>query len=197
MHSRPLRLPPLLGMAVPTTPSDSELSELYERFAPIVMRRARAILGNDELAREAVQETFAKVIARWDQFRGDASPTTWIYRITTNHCLNQLRNQKGRRDKLQRRHHELLPKGPAAPDLGLEAAAVRALLDGCDDETRRIVVHIYFDDLTREETAQLVGRSVPTVRKRIRGFLEHARTHMVSIGVAAVGLLFLIVGGNA
>jgi hypothetical protein len=41
-----------------------------------------------------------------------------------------------------------------------------------------------------------VGRSVPTVRKRIRGFLDHARAHMSTLGVAAVGLFLLFVGGQ-
>lgn len=180
---------------MPATPTDAELAELYERFAPIVFRRARGILGNDELARDAVQDTFAKVISRWEQFRGDASPTTWIYRITTNHCLNQLRNRSGRQDKLHRRRDELRPDGPSAPDRILEASAVRALLETCDEETRRIIIHVFFDDMTREQTALVVGRSVPTVRKRIRGFLEHARAHLTAVGVAAVVLFMLISGG--
>ena len=179
-----------------TPPTDSELSELYTRYAPIILRRARSILGNEELAQDAVQETFAKVISRWGQFRGDASPTTWIYQITTNHCLNQLRNRKGRRDKLAQRHSELTPDRPAAPDRVLDADSVRDLLDGCDEETRRIIIHVYFDDLSREQTALLVGRSVPTVRKRIRGFLDHARAQMTTTGVAAVGLFLLYVGGH-
>jgi len=180
---------------MPPTPTDAEIQALYEQYAPIVFRRARSILGNEELARDAVQETFAKVIARWGQFRGDASPTTWIYQITTNHCLNQLRNSGGRRDKLQRRHDELVPDGPKAPDARLEAAAVRDILATCDDETRRIIVHVYFDDMTREQTAELVGRSVPTVRKRIRGFLQRARLQMGAVGIAAVGLFLLFSGG--
>lgn len=176
-------------------PSDAEIAELYERYAPIVLRRARAILANEELAQDAVQETFAKVIARWDQFRGDASPTTWIYQITTNHCLNQLRNRGGRRDKLHHRRDELVPEPPAAPDHRLEAETVRTLLADCDDETRRILVHVYFDDMTREQTAVLVGRSVPTVRKRIRSFLERARHHLEAVGVAALGAVAVFSGG--
>ena len=168
-----------------TAPTDAELAELYERYAPVVLRRSRSILGNEELAQDAVQETFAKVISRWDQFRGEASPTTWIYRITTNHCLNQLRNRRGRRDKLAMRHEELAPAPVSIAEHGVDAEAVRGLLASCDDETRRIIVHVYFDDMTREETARVVGRSLPTVRKRIRSFMAHARTHLTTIRAAA------------
>lgn len=173
------------------TPTDAEIAQLYERWAPVVMRRARSILGNDELAQDAVQETFARVIARWDQFRGDASPTTWIYQITTNHCLNQLRNRTGRTQKLQQRQLELRPTEPEAVE-SFDHDVLRRLLSECDEETRRVVVHIYFDEMTREETAQMVQRSVPTVRKRLRQFLESARRQLAgSTAAAALALLAL------
>jgi len=176
-----------------TAPTDAELAELYERYAPVVLRRARAILGNEELAQDAVQETFAKVISRWEQFRGESSPTTWIYRITTNHCLNQLRNRRGRRDKLAMRREELAPEPVGVAEHGVDAEAVRGLLETCDEETRRIIVHLYFDDMTREETARMVGRSLPTVRKRIRAFMAHARAHLTTIRTAAsVGIAVLL-----
>ncbi len=176
-----------------TAPTDTEIAELYERYAPVVLRRARAILGNDELAQDAVQETFAKVIGRWSQFRGEASPTTWIYRITTNHCLNQLRNRRGRQSKLSMRRDELSPQPTSIAEHELDAEAVRKLLATCDEETRRIIVHVYFDDMSREETARVVGRSLPTVRKRIRAFMEYAQTHLTTMRTAAaVGIAMLL-----
>ncbi len=50
-----------------------------------------------------------------------------------------------------------------------------ALLDRVDEQTRACVIHTFFDDCTRQETARLVGLSVPTVRKRINAFLDLAR----------------------
>ena len=170
--------------------TDAEVADLYYRYAGILLHRCRSILGNDEDAHDAVQETFAKVIHHSESFRKQSSPLTWMYRISTNHCLNQVRNRGGRSRKLTDRHHEVpvpteLPVDESRPD----RARVLELLDDTDDQTRQVVLYIYFDDCTRQETANLVGISVPTVRKRLDTFLRTARRALT--GAAAVALLIL------
>lgn len=155
--------------------TNQELTALYDRYAHVLFRRCRAILGNDQDASDAVQDTFAKVIVHATEFRQQASPITWMYRISTNHCLNVIRDRGGRAAKLDQRQGELGPEPLAAPGEGLDTERVLALLADADDETRLCVMHTYFDDCTREEVAALVGLSVPTVRKRINEFLDEAR----------------------
>ena len=156
-------------------PTDEELAELYRRYAPVLHHRAQGILGTDEAASDAVQETFARVIRHWDRFRGEASPLTWMYRITTNWCLNQLRNQRGRAQKLDVHREELVGAGVSIPRSGQEAELVRRLLTDTDPQTRQIVLHTYFDEMTRQQVAERVGLSVPTVRKRLNTFYDRAR----------------------
>lgn len=168
-------------MSVP----EDELRDLYVRYAPILHHRARSILGSEEAAADAVQETFARVIRNWDGFRMEASPLTWMYQISTNWCLNQLRNQKGRQRSHTDHAEELGPGEDGATRLegGLDAGALRQLIAAEDDETRRIVLHLYFDDMTREDAARMVGISVPTLRKRHDAFLKRARR---VLGVSAL-----------
>lgn len=174
-------------------PSPAEVEALYRRYAPVLHARARSILGNDEGAADAVQETFARVIRHWDGFRAEASPLTWMYQISTNWCLNQLRDHKGRSRKHDNHRDEIqADEAPTIDPVGrLDAATLRELIRGCDDQTRRIVVHLYFDDLTREETARLVGISQPTLRKRHDAFVDLARR---TLGVVLSGIFafFLI-----
>jgi RNA polymerase sigma-70 factor (ECF subfamily) len=160
--------------------TDQELAELYDRYGHVVYHRCLRILKDEEEARDAVHEVFARVIRHGARFRGEASPLTFMYRVATNHCLNQLRNRHGRANKLTVHREELAGSGHSGPpgadrqDLEL----VRAILDEVDEETRRCVVYTWFDDCTRQEVAELVGISVPTVRKRIEGFLHRARRRM-------------------
>jgi RNA polymerase sigma-70 factor, ECF subfamily len=169
---------------------DEEIARLYARYGHVLFHRCRSVLRNDEAAWDAVHETFARVIRNADTFRAQASPLTWMYRISTNHCLNQLRDRRGH-DAKHARHGEDI-SGPASATMdadGADRERILALLDGADDETRRIVVHTYFDDCTREEVASLVGLSVPTVRKRLGAFLDLARR---TFGVAAAGATTLL-----
>jgi RNA polymerase sigma-70 factor (ECF subfamily) len=157
-------------------PTDAELQDLYVRYAPVIHRRAWALMGNEEDAHDAVQETFARVIVHWDAFRGEASPLTWMYRISTNHCLNRLRNRRTRAEKREVHRAEIGGEGLAGGGEDFrDGARVRRLLDLADEETRAIVVHVFFDEMTREEAAQAAGISVPTLRKRLNAFLKRAR----------------------
>jgi RNA polymerase sigma factor (sigma-70 family) len=175
------------------SPTDAEIAALYEQYAHVVHHRARSILGTDEAAADAVQETFARVIRNWDQFRGESSPLTWMYRITTNWCLNQLRNQRGRADKRHHHSQDIVGDGMTWQRDDSEARLVRRLLAEADDETRRLVLHVYFDDMTREQAARMVGLSVPTVRKRLRAFFARCRGALSGPDLAAaVALLALL-----
>ena len=165
--------------------TDTEISEMYVRYAPILHARARGILGDDAEAGDAVQETFARVIRAGDGFRAEASPLTWLYQINTNWCLNRLRDQRGHHRKHEERRGEIVGDEAVAPDdERLDDARIRGLLATEDDCTQRIVVHLFFDDLTREETAVLVGISVPTLRKRLDEFLRRSRR---TLGLAVLG----------
>jgi RNA polymerase sigma-70 factor (ECF subfamily) len=172
--------------------SDQELARLYARYGHVLFHRCRGILRNDEEARDAVQETFARVIRNADQFRAQSSPLTWMYRISTNYCLNQLRNRRGRERKHEDHREEIggpSVVGPSEPD-DLDQGRILELLADVDEETRACVVHTYFDDCTREEVASLVGISVPTVRKRVNTFLEQARQKL-GVAAAAVAAILL------
>lgn len=177
-------------------PAPGELEALYQRYGHVIFHRCRRILGNEEDAVDAVQETFARVLVHYDEFRKEASPLTWMYRISTNLCLNEVRNRTGRADK--RREHKALVGAIAGSVAGSEdwerLHTVRRLLAGVDPQTQAIVVHLYFDDMTQEQTAKLVGLSVPTVRKRLHAFLARARRLLdddrVQLG-AVLGVLLL------
>jgi RNA polymerase sigma-70 factor (ECF subfamily) len=180
-------------MALTPALSDAELAQLYARYGHVLFHRCRSILRNDEEAHDAVQETFARVIRHADQFRAQSSPLTWMYRISTNYCLNQIRNRRGRERKHEDHREELGGPSLTPPD-GDERhdqERILELLDGVDEETKACVVHTYFDDCTREEVAKLVGISVPTVRKRINTFLEQARARLGFALAAGAALLAL------
>jgi RNA polymerase sigma-70 factor, ECF subfamily len=156
--------------------------ELFERYGGMVFRRCAAILRNDEAARDAVQEIFLRVIERRRQFRGDASPVTWLYAIATLHCLQQLRDRAGRLAKLALYGDEPRTAGARDP---AERLAVFELLEGEPEDTRLMVYLHYIDGLTMDEVAAAIGLSRKTVSRRVNEFLASARAQFVAEGGAS------------
>src|SRR4051812_40798002 len=77
-------------------PRRAYLGELYLRYAPLVFRRARRLLADEQAARDATQEVFMRMLDAFPPPGGGPPPVAWLYRVTTNHCLNVLRDGKRR-----------------------------------------------------------------------------------------------------
>src|SRR5690349_12494423 len=65
----------------------------YQQYGPMVHRRCRALLKDDEEAREAMQDVFVEVLRRGEGLVVDA-PSSFLYRTATNVCLNRLRSKR-------------------------------------------------------------------------------------------------------
>ena len=158
-------------------PTDVQVARLYDKYGSLIYRRCLRILRNEEEARDALQEVFARAIRSWDGWDGSATRLTWLSRIATNHCLNVIRNAKGRREKLDQRKGEApgAGSGPTTHSSIELADIVRAVMEDMDEDLQRLALLYYFDELTQAEIADEVGISVPTVRKRLRMFVDRAR----------------------
>lgn len=157
------------------------LRELYERYGPAVRSRCRYLLKNPSEADDAMHEVFAKAMQHLDRYRSESSPLTWLMQIATNHCLNVLRSHKAAwRDEVEKRA-KLEPLGQTS---SVEVRdLVRTLLGELDEETQRAAIHYYVDEMTLEEVAAAIERSVPTVRKRLAEFACRARAHAERLGL--------------
>jgi RNA polymerase sigma-70 factor (ECF subfamily) len=148
------------------------LAELYEKHAAAVYGRCRYLLKDEAEAKDALQDVFVKVLQGLSGFRSAASPSTWILRIATHHCLNLLRARKALwREQLKAIHAEKRQEAES-PD---RRELVRLLLAAAPEEAQEVAVLYFVDELTQAEIAQELGRSLPTVRKRLREFLDCAR----------------------
>jgi len=133
----------------------------------MVLRRCRQLLQNEDKALDATQDTFVQLLRHADRLTADA-PSSLLYRIATNVCLNVLRCEK--RKPLSGREELLMEI--ASVDEHEERSVTRAFLDEMFSRekasTRTIAVLHYVDRLTLEQTAAEVGLSVSGVRKRLR-----------------------------
>lgn len=146
-------------------------ADLYQRYGALVLRRARALLDDEQAARDATHDVFVKVLSSLDAFRHEASPVTWLYRATTNHCLNVLRDQS-RRGRVVPLLRALPPD--AAPSLD-ERLSLTTVLARVPDELREIAVYYYLDQMSHEEIARLTGLSRRTIGNRLVEFHAAAK----------------------
>ena len=122
----------------------------YRSFRDILA----GVVGSHELAREVVQEAFARALREQRKFRGDGSLEAWVWKIALNVALKQRREL---RRQWQLDEEEQAIHGPA-PDDDVRAA-VRSL-----PPRRRLVVFLrYFADLSYAEIAGIAGISEGTV----------------------------------
>jgi len=160
--------------SAPTVHGDLDIPALYRRYGDLVLGRCRTILRNDADAADAMQDVFLKLHRFRDSFRGDASPSTFLYRITTTTCLNRLRSRRRRPEDPV----EELPPLPSSESV-LDALAVRQLLDelvdGADEKTVECLVYHFVDGMTHDEAGEMVGLSGAAVRKRIATFRASLR----------------------
>lgn len=146
-------------------------ADLYQRYGALVLRRARALLDDEQAARDATHDVFVKVLSSLDAFRHEASPVTWLYRATTNHCLNVLRDQS-RRGRVVPLMRALPPEAPTSLD---ERLSLTTVLARVPDALREIAVYYYLDQMSHEEIARLTGLSRRTVGNRLVEFHAAAK----------------------
>ncbi|WP_086160926.1 RNA polymerase sigma factor [Streptomyces marincola] len=143
---------------------------LVRRHGPELLRLASHLLGGGTDAEDAVQEAFVSAWRRLPEFRGDAAFRTWMYRIVTNRCLNQLRARRPTAP-LDTVAEPAAPEHLVSPARTAEStAAVRALhaaLGGLSPEQRACWVLREFHGLSYEDIAHTVGISHQAVRGRI------------------------------
>ena len=146
-----------------------DIEQLYEKYGPMVLRRCRQLLGNEEEAMDATQDVFVKLLQSKQTIE---HPSSYLYVMTSNVCLSKIRSRKSRGDSGDETLLEQIAVMSRTEDR-VSAWSVLQKLFGMHPESSRTIALLHFvDGMTLEETASEVGMSVSGVRKRLRGLRE-------------------------
>jgi RNA polymerase sigma-70 factor (ECF subfamily) len=168
--------------------------QLFELHKDRVWSIALHFIGDENAARDITQQVFLKLFTAITQFRGEAEFSTWLYRMTANACLDEQRRRRrflsfdifkagdselNPMDKQQARQIEqgigqLIQEDQHAQ---LEmSAVVKAAVKELKPKLRIAILLKYFEGLSYEEMAAVLGCSAGTVASRLnRGHKELAR----------------------
>jgi RNA polymerase sigma-70 factor, ECF subfamily len=161
------------------------LELLLPRYRDRVFRLALSILRNRTEAEDVTQEIFLRLWRALPGYNAKASLSTWIYAISRNACLSQIRKRRPQ-VSLDDPDVQLDPAvaGLAAPATEEPAtASVIHLLDSLPARYREVVTLFYMEDRSCEQTAAALGLPVGTVK----ALLHRARRRMIDLaGVQSV-----------
>lgn len=142
------------------------IEEFYRKYGPMLLRRCRSILKNEEAALDAMQDVFVKILKKEKVLNSD-SPSSLLYITATNVCLNILRSTKRKRETTDDSVLELIAGADNPEERILSQIFIDRLFHHEKASTRTIAMLHYVDGLTLEETADQVGMSVSGIRKRL------------------------------
>ena len=164
-------------------------------FAELVRRhqsQLRASLrkmtgGNVELSDDIAQETFILAWKNIKSFRYEAKFSTWLYRIAFNAWQSEIR-KKHELPMDEENAPEPDPVAPESDRTGVQRDLARAMM-GLSDGERNAILQCYYNDLSHEEAALVLGIPLGTVKTNILKAKEKMRTALAAYrsgqGVAA------------
>jgi RNA polymerase sigma-70 factor (ECF subfamily) len=181
----------MIGLA--QKPEAAEEAELVERARRndahairLIMQRhnrrlyriARSILRDDSEAEDALQEAYVRAFSHLDRYRGEARLGTWMVRIVMNEALGRLRRRRETVDLVvveqgARLSAEVIPFPHIQldPETDMAQREIRVLVERAIDELpeafRTVLVARAIEGMSTEETAELFGIPVETVKTRL------------------------------
>jgi len=150
---------------------------LYGGYRGQVLKRARHLLGHKEEAEDATQEVFLRLIDSDARALSHPEPLAWLLRVTTNLCLNRLRDDR-------RRKNLLAMKTPHNDQHSHNADArttLTQILTGVPRDLQEIAIYHHADGMTCDEIAPLFGVSRRTIGNRLLAFQRLALDNAASV----------------
>jgi RNA polymerase sigma-70 factor (ECF subfamily) len=150
-----------------------DIEVYYGKYMPMVLRRCRQMLKDEEDALDAAQDVFVRLLRGRQTLRGQF-PSSLLYTIATNICLNRMRwNRRHAEDR-----REAMDEFGAAERAYEQVEAkmvLEAIFDAESESTRTICFMYHVDGMTLKEIGETLGLSISGVRKRLTAFGSRAR----------------------
>lgn len=142
-----------------------------EKYQTNLRRMCYAMLRDDKLAKDAVQETFLKMYQTMDAFRDECSEKTYLMRIAVNSCRD-IRRSAWLRHMDRRVTVENLPETSSQAEM--ESVELTLSIMRLPKQLQEVTILYYYQDMTIREVVQALNVSPSTVSKR----LNHAQAKL-------------------
>lgn len=156
---------------------------LFEQYKNLVFRTAYLMLEDGEEAEEVLQDVFLKVYRAIDSYHPEKGAfTTWLYRITVNHCKNRRRKKKFIQGPLSWLDISWRQDSGAVESHIDRKEPIEQALQKLSDKVRDVIILRYYGNLSYAEIAESLDIPVGTVKSRLDWGLRTLRQELSLIG---------------
>ena len=161
--------------------------EIVRRWERRIFALAFGMLGREEDARDATQETFLAAFRNLRGFRGEAKVSSWLHRIAVNQCITRqrrakVRNETGLEDEAEKNAAVFALPSEISPARAAEgkqrSVAVRIAVGALPPDLRQVVVMKEFEELTFREISEALDLPLSTVKSRLYTALKQLQLRL-------------------
>lgn len=151
-------------MSTPSAATAAEMERLVEQYGSAMLRMCCVYLGDEHLARDAVQDSYIKIYRAWRPFDSPAAEKAWVLRVTINVCKDYLRSAWKRRVSLVEEYPEM--PAPQAPSN--ESGRLFQEIMALKPKYKQVILLHYYQDLSVGEIARILNAPQSTISVRLR-----------------------------
>ena len=156
--------------------------QFFVRYRTPIYRTAYGLTGDRQAAEEILQDTFARAYQRRATLIPDVSPLPWLHRVALNLCYSRLGRRRLAQEPIGESVVALVRDRSIEPAERAEQRELRSIVrDGVaalPPKHQSVVVLYYLHGLSLQETAQVLGVRLGTVKSRLHYALRGLRSHL-------------------
>ncbi|WP_115461603.1 RNA polymerase sigma factor [Winogradskyella aurantiaca] len=150
----------------------ADYAKLVDQYKDLVYTLAIRMLKNREEAEEVSQDVFIKIFKSLASFKGDSKLSTWVYRVTYNCCLDQIKKNKKHLNDVPvdaYNYNKIDTIDNALEGLIKEEKQqlIRSCVNRLPEESSAIITLFYFDELSLDEISGITGIESNTVKVKL------------------------------
>jgi RNA polymerase sigma-70 factor (ECF subfamily) len=149
--------------------------EIYDRYADKVYRKCLSFVKDQAKAEDFTHDIFLKLIVRVGSFKENSKFSTWLFSITYNYCMDQLRTTKKMAEDELTESIDVIDDSDDIQEMEMDAKRLREVLDGISPEERTILLMKYQDDFSIKDIADTFGLTESAVKMRLKRTREKLR----------------------
>ncbi len=170
--------------------------EIYERYADKVYRKCYSFVNDKAKAEDFAHDIFLKLVFKIGTFKETAKFSTWLFSITYNHCMDQLRLAKKKSEQSLDEEFDLPEEEYDYEFANMQAQGLKKTLDKIPADEKALLLMKYQDDFSIKEISDTFKISESAVKMRLMRTKEKVKKlyleHITVLSLVIIKILLFL-----